>query len=382
MIKTILFIIVIAIIAYFIYRSFNEAKLKGGEELSDDDIWGTVDYVINNGNNDNSEYIPSNYQEFPDNYKHYLMFEYAKGINAYHKKYNNIIKFDDVTAEVTQTDKNIHYNYKYKYTNNNVELTIEVSDIVGYIESCYLLRVKCDGFTDTDSNTSYRQLPNDTYRPLSSQNETDNDYEARTRVGLEDLNNSNSDIGRTRNAFANNLDSLAVSSDSDNDSTIKQPIIEPVMNANENTNSINNNDDKENTQEAETTYKAETSIEQETEKKAETSIDNQTTEQTNIIEEQDKKEDSVNDNIQTTENEKKLFEVFQRAANYMNNNHDNTCQLNTIIVLKGFDTNKLSETLKNQDFVYQIFNKFNTENKYSLVYSEFDGWTIQLSNLH
>ena len=154
------------------------------------------------------------------------------------------------------------------------------------------------------------------------------------------------------------------------------------MNANENTNSINNNDDKENTQEAETTYKAETSIEQETEKKAETSIDNQTTEQTNIIEEQDKKEDSVNDNIQTTENEKKLFEVFQRAANYMNNNHDNTCQLNTIIVLKGFDTNKLSETLKNQDFVYQIFNKFNTENKYSLVYSEFDGWTIQLSNLH
>jgi len=287
MIKTILFIIVIAIIAYFIYRSFNESKLKGGAEVySDEQIWGIVDHVIKKGDYGGSEYIPFNHGEFPDKYKPYLIFEYAKGINAYHKNYEDILKFDNVTDEVSEIE-NIPYDYKYTYTNKNVKLIIEVSDIVNDIESCYKLIVKCDDFMDTDSSPLYRLPSNDVYSLNSSQNEIYDDYEDRLRVGIEVSNDLNSNLEARTRVFKKDLNSLAVLSDSDNNDnlTIKQSIITPVIvTANENTNI--NDDDKEDKQEAEnnnqTTYKDEANIEQEIEKETEADIDNQESETANL----------------------------------------------------------------------------------------------------
>ena len=392
MIKTILFIIVIAIIAYFIYRSFNEAKLKGGEpELSDDEIWEIVVKLIMDGENNKPEYIPSNYNIFPVDYKAYLIFEYAKGINAYHKKYNNFIQFDKVE------DVSNLYGFKaYKYTNKNVELTIlALENGIGNIESCYWLKVTCDYFMDTDSNSDkeflretqefiektkdfYNQHSNRMNRLNSIENGMEENYNNAMSIGHEALNISNSNTSTDSNlgnravaAFDNNLGSLlSDSSESDNgNSTIKQPIIEPVIDINENMNSINNDDDKEDNQLAENnnnqnTHKDELGVEQETEKEAEAYNGNQ-------------EDEAANNADENNEIGKKLIEVFKQAVDRMNENKVGVYYLTLIVLQKtGEEYTELDEALKNETLVREAFNEFNTDDKYTIEYSKADGWKI------
>ena len=370
MIKTILFIIVIAIIAYFIYRSFNEAKLKGGDEgFSDTEIWRIVERVIENGDYGNSEYIPSNYNNFPNNYRVYLMFEYAKGINAYHKKFEDNIRFNEI-KDVSYDIDNKRID-SYKYTNNKVELIILASEKDdGNIESCYKLKVKCDDFTDTDSTDLYRQPSNDMYRLNSITNEIDSYYDAEARVGPEALNNLNYD----------------------NNSTAKQTIIEPVTN--ENTNSINNNepnieqeDKKEDLanigeQEAETTHKDEADIEQETEKETEADIDNQEAETINLNDQTTEQTEFGNQSNETgiePEAEKELIELFNQTVNNIKDHDFKDYRLSAILqnnILNGNNVGKLQQTLKNADGVIGTFKKLDINKEYKIEYSEIDGWKI------
>ena len=370
MIKTILFIIVIAIIAYFIYRSFNEAKLKGGDEgFSDTEIWRIVERVIENGDYGNSEYIPSNYNNFPNNYRVYLMFEYAKGINAYHKKFEDNIRFNEI-KDVSYDIDNKRID-SYKYTNNKVELIILASEKDdGNIESCYKLKVKCDDFTDTDSTDLYRQPSNDMYRLNSITNEIDSYYDAEARVGPEALNNLNYD----------------------NNSTAKQTIIEPVTN--ENTNSINNNEpnieqetEKEDLanigeQEAETTHKDEADIEQETEKETEADIDNQEAETINLNDQTTEQTEFGNQSNETgiePEAEKELIELFNQTVNNIKDHDFKDYRLSAILqnnVLNGIDVGKLHQTLRNADGVIKTFEKLDINKEYKIEYSEIDGWKI------
>ena len=370
MIKTILFIIVIAIIAYFIYRSFNEAKLKGGDEgFSDTEIWRIVEHVIENDDYGNSEYIPSNYNNFPNNYRVYLMFEYAKGINAYHKKFEDNIRFNEI-KDVSYDIDNKRID-SYKYTNNKVELIILASEKDdGNIESCYKLKVKCDDFTDTDSTDLYRQPSNDMYRLNSITNEIDSYYDAEARVGPEALNNLNYD----------------------NNSTAKQTIIEPVTN--ENTNSINNNepnieqeDKKEDLanigeQEAETTHKDEADIEQETEKETEADIDNQEAETINLNDQTTEQTEFGNQSNETgiePEAEKELIELFNQTVNNIKDHDFKDYRLSAILqnnILNGNNVGKLQQTLKNADGVIGTFKKLDINKEYKIEYSEIDGWKI------
>ena len=401
MIKTILFIIVIAIIAYFIYRSFSAAKLKGGDPgISDEKIWEIVDHVIKYGDY-GSKYIPFNYDVFSYEYKRYLMFEYAKGINAYHKKYDDFIKFDNVDNVSDDYDCEA-----YKYTSNNVELTILASENDnGDIESCYMLRVKCDDFMETDSNASisdkrilreaeeliqeYKDIDirhsNNMARLDDIKNQMTSDYEAGMRVGLENLNNSNSDIGpRMPIVTDETLRSLGDSTNANDDnSTTKRPIIEPVMNANENTNLNNNNDVKEKFK----TFSANLQKQEKVNKILDALDTNISINQTSINEEQDKKEDLANDNIQTTEDEKKLIEVFKRAAKYIRQYNNNGVYLSSIMVQSPYNTDSsLNGALKATFSVLNAFKKFNTNNEYKIEYSERYGWKIirndEASNLN